>query len=227
MAKREVIQGDGVAWLQQAQLGPEHAIVTSVPDVSEMQPRMPLAAWRALAIEITATACRKVAPASLVVLYQTDIKVDGRTIDKSYLAQHGAEQAGLHCLWHKIVCRTEPGNITYGRPAYGHWMAFSAELQIVAEASSADVLPDLGVMTWARAMPMSAAVATCRFLKRHTRCSVVVDPFCGYGTILAVANEHGLDAVGVELSAKRCRKAERLTTVDGVAHDGNVRPESA
>jgi len=225
MTKREVIQGDGVAWLRQAQLGPEHAIVTSVPDVSEMHPRMSLAAWRALAIEITATACRKVAPASLVVLYQTDIKVDGRTIDKSYLAQRGAEEAGLHCLWHKIVCRTEPGNITYGRPAYGHWMAFSPELQIAAEASSADVLPDLGVMTWARAMPMVAAVATCRFIKRHTACSVIVDPFCGYGTILAVANEHGLDAVGVELSAKRCRKAERLTTADGVAHDGNIRPE--
>jgi tRNA G10 N-methylase Trm11 len=54
---------------------------------------------------------------------------------------------------------------------------------------------------------------------------VVVDPFCGHGTILAVANEHGLDAVGVELSAKRARKARRLTTRDGAADPGNVRPQ--
>jgi tRNA G10 N-methylase Trm11 len=52
----------------------------------------------------------------------------------------------------------------------------------------------------------------------------VVDPFCGLGTILAVANEHGLDAIGVELSSKRARKARRLTTADGVVDRGDVVP---
>ncbi len=223
MATRDVHQGDGIEWLRQAELGPEHAIVTSVPDVSEMQP-LELQAWRRLAVEITRLACTKVAPEAVVVMYQTDIKVDGRTIDKAYLAQRGAEEAGVHCLWHKVVCRTPPGNTTYGRPAYGHWLAFSRELQLPAEASTADVLPGLGVMTWARAMPMSAATATCQFLLRHTACRVVVDPFCGLGTILAVANEFGLDAVGVELSPKRARKARRLTTRDGRADPGDLKP---
>ncbi|MEM6993589.1 MAG: SAM-dependent methyltransferase [Myxococcota bacterium] len=225
MPTREIHHGDGIAWLRDVELGPRHAIVTSVPDVSEMQP-IELQAWRELAIEITRLACTKVGAQSLVVLYQTDIKIEGRTVDKGYLAHHGAEQAGAHCLWHKIVCRTQPGNTTYGRPAFGHWLAFSRELRLPATASTPDVLPELGVMTWARAMPMSAAVATCEFLCRHTACEVVVDPFCGLGTILAVANENGLDAVGVELSAKRARKARRLTTRDGVADPGDVRPES-
>jgi len=35
----------------------------------------------------------------------------------------------------------------------------------------------------------------------------VIDPFCGQGTVLAVANEMGMDALGVELSRKRCRTA--------------------
>jgi tRNA G10 N-methylase Trm11 len=39
----------------------------------------------------------------------------------------------------------------------------------------------------------------------------VVDPFCGVGTVLAVANETGLDAIGVELNRKRARKARTLT----------------
>jgi hypothetical protein len=223
LAGREVHEGDGIAWLKAAQLGPEHAIVTSVPDLSEMQP-LGLQAWRELASDITELACTKVADAAVVVMYQTDIKVDGRTIDKAYLAQRGAERAGVHCLWHKVVCRTAPGNVTYARPAYGHWLAFSRSLRLPAQRSTADVLPELGTMTWARAMPMSAAVATCRFLVEHTACRIVVDPFCGHGTILAVANEHGLDAVGVELSAKRARKARRLTTRDGTADPGNVRP---
>jgi tRNA G10 N-methylase Trm11 len=71
---------------------------------------------------------------------------------------------------------------------------------------------------------MTALVATCRFLREHTACRVVVDPFCGHGTVLAVANEFGLDAVGVELSAKRARKARRMTTRDGEADRGNVEP---
>jgi hypothetical protein len=224
MARREVYDGDGIAWLREAAIGPEHAIVTSFPDLSEMQP-LSLEAWRELFIEVTAMACRKVAAASVVVMYQTDIKVDGRTIDKGYLAMAGAERAGAHCLWHKIVCRTAPGNTTFGRPAYGHWLAFSRELRLPVDASvGPDVLPALGAMTWARAMPMTAAVATCRFLRRRTACTVVVDPFCGLGTILAVANEHGLDAIGVELSSKRARKARRLTTADGIVDPGDVRP---
>lgn len=234
MPSRKVIQGDGIAWLRAAQLGPEHAIVTSIPDVSEMQPSdlgaspgLDLQQWRDLAVEIATLACTRVDPRSLVVFYQTDIKVEGRTIDKGYLVHHGAEQAGAHCLWHKIVCRTAPGNTTFGRPAYGHWLAFSRELRAPVEASTPDVEPDLGPMTWARATPLPATVATCRFLREHTQCRVVVDPFCGHGTVLAVANAHGLDALGVELSAKRARKARRMTMRDGVIDHGNVRPASS
>ena len=39
------------------------------------------------------------------------------------------------------------------------------------------------------------------------RRALVIDPFCGQGTVLAVANEMGMDALGVELSRKRCRTA--------------------
>jgi tRNA G10 N-methylase Trm11 len=50
-----------------------------------------------------------------------------------------------------------------------------------------------------------------RFLSDHTACRTVVDPFCGHGTMLAVANAAGLDALGVELSRKRAEKARALT----------------
>jgi tRNA G10 N-methylase Trm11 len=39
----------------------------------------------------------------------------------------------------------------------------------------------------------------------------VFDPFCGVGTVLAVANALGLDALGVEKSRKRCEQARALT----------------
>ena len=72
------------------------------------------------------------------------------------------------------------------------------------------MLPRLGEMTWARAMGREACDAVARFLLAHTPCRTVVDPFCGLGTMLAVANAHGLDAVGVERSPKRAERARAL-----------------
>ena len=74
-----------------------------------------------------------------------------------------------------------------------------------------DVLPELGEMTWARAMGLSAAEAAVQWLKDHASARCIVDPFCGVGTALAVANKMGLDAIGVELAQGRAQKARELT----------------
>lgn len=209
MAERHVHHGDGLTWLRDHELGREHAVVTSLPDLSEL-PALDLEAWRRWFVDAVTLIGSRIHPEAVAIFYQTDIKHEGRWIDKAHLVQQGADAAGLGCLWHKIVCRTAPGQTTFGRPAYGHWLAFSRELRLAPGASTPDVLPELGEMTWSRAMPMTAAVGSCVFLKGHAACRVVVDPFCGRGTILAVANDHGLDAIGVELSKKRARKARGL-----------------
>ena len=94
----------------------------------------------------------------------------------------GAEAAGSHLLWHKVVCRAPAGTVTPGRPAYAHLLCFSRALRLEPKHSTADVLPRLGEMTWARAMGVEACVAACRFLAAHAGCRVIVDPFCGLGT---------------------------------------------
>lgn len=213
MAERDVHHTDGIAWLRAAELGPEHAVVTSLPDVSELA--LDLDAWRRWFVDAAALICERVHPEGVAIFYQTDIKHDGRWIDKGHLVHTGADRVGASCLWHKVVCRTEPGQTTFGRPAYGHWLAFSRAVRLAPGASTADVLPTLGEMTWSRAMPMAAAVASCVFVRRQTGARVVVDPFCGRGTILAVANDHGLDAIGVEISKKRVKKARNLIVADG------------
>ena len=73
------------------------------------------------------------------------------------------------------------------------------------------MLPRLGEMTWARAMGVEACVQACRFVRDVAHGHTVVDPFCGLGTALAVANALGLHAVGVELSRKRAERAQTLT----------------
>ena len=55
----------------------------------------------------------------------------------------------------------------------------------------------------ANAASISAAERSSLTLNR----AVVIDPFCGQGTALVVANEMGMDAIGVEQSRERCRTA--------------------
>jgi hypothetical protein len=209
-ARREVHCGDGPAWLARGPLPPDHALVTSLPDHSEL-PRLGVEGWRRWFVETAALGCAAVADRAVAIFYQTDVKHDGGWIDKGFLAQLGAERAGSRLLWHKIVCRAPAGVTTFGRPAYAHLLCFSRALRLEPGQSSPDVLPRLGEMTWARAMGREPCDAVARFLLASTPCRTVVDPFCGVGTMLAVANAHGLDAVGVELSPKRAEKARHLT----------------
>lgn len=53
----------------------------------------------------------------------------------------------------------------------------------------------------------------CSYLKAQG-IQTVVDPFCGEGSVLAIANAVGLSSLGLEKSAKRARQAE---TLDGTA----------
>lgn len=122
----------------------------------------------------------------------------------------GADAAGMHLLWHKVACRVAPGVITFGRPAYAHVLCFSRELRLPPGRSTADVLPSLGEMPWSRAMGANVCAAVARFLLEHTAAQVVVDPFCGVGTMLAAANAAGMSAIGVELSRRRAAKARSL-----------------
>jgi hypothetical protein len=207
MPARTVEHGDGVAWLAHALLPADHAIVTSLPDATEV-PDLP--DWEAWFVEVVALACRQIADDAVALFYQTDVKRDGRWVDKSTLVQRGAAAVGSHLLWHKIVCRVPPGVITMGRPSYAHLLAFSRALRLDPGRSTADVLPSTGAMTWARAMGTAACEAAARFLVEETACRVVVDPFCGQGTMLAVANAHGLDAIGIERVARRVKRARAL-----------------
>jgi hypothetical protein len=209
MPDRTVVHGDGAAWLRDARLGAEHAIVTSLPDASEL-PKLGFDGWREWFVDTAALACRTVTRESVAIFFQTDVKREGIWVDKGFLCHLGAERAGASLLWHKVVCRAPAGVTTFGRPAYAHLLCFSRGHRLAPAQSSPDVLPRLGQMTWARAMGVEACEATCRFLEAHTACRTVVDPFCGIGTMLAIANAHGLHAIGVELSMKRATRARTL-----------------
>jgi hypothetical protein len=207
---RVVHTAEALGWLEaQPALDARSALVTSLPDASEV-PALGYEGWRRWFSDAAARLCRATHQDAVTIFFQTDVKREGRWVDKAFLISLGAEAAGSHCLFHKVVCRAPAGLTTFGRPAYAHLQAFSRGLRLEKGQATPDVLPRLGEMPWARAMGVEACEAVVDFLVRFTPCTTVVDPFCGLGTMLAVANRRGLDAVGVELSAKRAERARRL-----------------
>lgn len=208
---REVVQADALAWLASHHATPTDAVITSLPDVSELPGLGGVDAWKRWFVETAAQVLTWPHPGMPVLFFQSDVRHQGVWLDKAYLVHKAAEQAGALAVFHKIVCRKPPGTLTQGRASYSHLLAFTMQQQLIPRRPSADVLPDAGEMPWSRAMGTRACAAACRFLLQETAARRVVDPFCGKGTVLAVANALGLDALGIELSAKRCRAARKLS----------------
>lgn len=206
---RVVHCADALDFLASGPLPADHGVFTSLPDISEFR-RMEFPAWRDWFVAATRLVLSRTHPAMAAIFYQTDVKRDGRWIDKSHLLQLGAEAAGANLLWHKIVCRAPAGKATGGRPGYAHLLCFAHEARDRGERATADVLPELGGMTWARAIGLAAATAGVCWLRDHVGVRGIVDPFCGVGTVLAVANREGLPAIGVERNPGRAAKARAL-----------------
>lgn len=208
MPSRTVHCEDALTWLDDQPVLEGCSIITSLPDVSELN--LPLPQWKKW-FEDAAFKCIEKTPADGVALFfQTDIKKEGEWVDKGFLVLKAAERAKATTLFHKIICRTAPGTITFGRPAYSHLLAFSKGLKLDLSKSSPDVLPDAGETTWTRGMGRKACELAVKFVMHQTATRCIVDPFCGHGSVLAAANALGLDAIGVELSPKRARKARTI-----------------
>jgi hypothetical protein len=205
---RTIVQADALEWMRDNPALAGSSIVTSLPDVSELA--LPFDAWRAWFIAASRQVAAWVPAGGVAIFYQSDVRRAGLWVDKGYLVMRGAEEAGATVLFHKIVCRHAPGTIAVGRPSYSHMIAVTRDERAAPRRPGPDVLPDAGDMPWSRAMGVIACRVAVRFLVEETGCALVVDPFCGRGTVLAVANAMGLDALGVDVSRKRCRAARQL-----------------
>jgi len=222
-----VHQGDALEWLRARGRLAGASVVTSLPDLSEV-PQLGLDGWQRWFQDAAQLTLDAVPDEGVGIFFQSDIKRDGRWIDKGALVARAAEQAGVSLLFHHIVCRKPPGTATFGRATYSHLLGFARVLRARADRASADVLPDAGFMPGTKSMGVRACLDACRFVRAETTTRTVVDPFCGFGTVLAVANALGLHAVGVDVSARMCRRA-RLLEVDPAtwkARPGGARPDA-
>jgi len=207
--ERQVYLEDAIDWLKKQKNLSACSFVASLPDISEFH-GYTLERYRDWFLD-TAKLVLSVCPDDGVTLFfQSDIKLDGVWVDKGYLCQKAAESLGHAELFHKILCRFAPGTRTFGRPSYSHLLAFSKNIKADTSRSTPDVVPDIGEKVWERGMGLEACLIAGEFIQTQTAMRTVVNPFCGQGSMLAVANALGMNAIGIERSPKRVEIAKTL-----------------
>lgn len=214
--ERIVECGDALVWLesQSKESMAGSSFVASMPDISEFS-NSTLAQWKEWFTQTASLIMSRTPDEGVAVFYQSDIKYEGTWVDKGYLVQKAAEQNGMELLWHKIVCRVNPGVATFGKPAYSHILCFSKNLRLHdVSRSTPDVIPELGEKTWVRGMGLENCLMIAHFIATQTQSTTIVQPFCGEGSLLAAASKKGLRGFGIERSPKRAQKARDLQISD-------------
>ncbi|MEZ4846097.1 MAG: SAM-dependent methyltransferase [Bdellovibrionota bacterium] len=207
--KKQIIHADAIEWLNTNELK-DVSIITSLPDISEF-PKLTITAWKNWFIETAKLVMTKCSSEGITIFYQSDIKRDGIWIDKSFLLQQAAEQIHQTLIMHKIVCRVPAGINTQTKVGYSHLLCFSQAPNPTLIKSCTDVLPEAGETTWERGMGINVCKLACEMVKNHTVTRTILDPFCGHGGVLEVANQLGLNAIGIDHKLKNTLIAQNFS----------------
>jgi hypothetical protein len=185
---REIHCEDALAWL--ATYNGAGAIVSRPPGPDAIGPE---------AFSQVLAGCFAVGnPAAL---YLTDFEQHGLHVSAAEMAFHIARHiAGVDLVWHKIALHDFDA-----RPGYSHVLAFGRD--VTAGQATPDVF-DRGTMLYPNATGLVAARMMVEFAGKWAQ--PIIDPFCGYGTVPAVAEALGYDAIGIDIDPEMCERARNL-----------------
>lgn len=206
---RQIIVANSLHWLatQSDQSIPN--TITGICDMDEVtEMKQDINKYVEFFCKIADLIFKKQNPNGYAIFIQTDRKYNREWIDKSNLLTTIAYQNGFKLVWHKIVLRREADRVDLHRPGYSHMLCYT--VNGTSGAATPDVLP-VSKKLYENATPLDAAVSAVEFVKRYnTKNPTIVDPFVGQGTIVAVANYYGIDAIGIDIDSKQAERAKSL-----------------
>ena len=230
---RTIICCDAIKWLTEYDGMLPGSVFTSLPDISEMTAEFNgdfetqvVPAYKKWFVDTVGLICSKLKPDSCLIFLQSDARVinDKKThvdynktcewIDKSFLCSQGVYNNGnMKCLWHKLGLIRALDCKSLGRPAYSHLLCYAHNS--FKYTSTEFITPDVftrGPMLWAKGIGLHSGLIGVNFIRHVMKSDYIIDPFCGVGTVLALGQSVGIpNAIGVELSSKRCHQATVLT----------------
>ena len=163
---RRTLVADSIEWLRhQPRLPRRCHVITSVPDIGELSPRLTPAEYEAWFSRVVKGIMEKLDDESIAIFYQTDGRdagsADGAWLDKGLLCQLGARAAGALCVWQRLAVACFPTQQRHGRPGFAKLLCFSRTHRCAV--SGIDVLPR-GHQSYAGAMGETAAAAAVQYV---------------------------------------------------------------
>jgi hypothetical protein len=190
---RELINDDAVAWIRRQKMIPN--IITGFCDLDETS--LDFEEYLKMVKQMARLALARLHPQGYAIFIQTDRKYQGQWVSKPFILMQAAKEAGVKLLWHKIILHREVGKVDTYRPGYAHMLCFSRDGG--PGAATPDVMPP-GTKSYKNATPEEPALMAAAFIKRYSKAPlVIVDPFVGRGTVMAIANALGMDGVGIDI----------------------------
>lgn len=196
----KIIVADSLEWLdKQSSI---QTIVTSIPDLDETSfNKDNYINFFKNAVKLL---FEKVKPREYIVLMQTDRKINGEWIDKSYLVNDVASDCKIKLLWHKII-KNRDGTFIQ-RPTYTHLLAYSKY------GTPGKAFPDVlssGQHLYNNGSSPNATCYVMRFLQ-DKGIYEILDPFCGMGTIPFIASLFKINSIGIDIDPKQCEYAKKI-----------------
>lgn len=183
----------------------QKAIITSLPDMDEIN--MDIPEWT----KWITRACIQLAAAldddGIIFFYQTNRKHKGYLIDKSWMITNCFYFLGYKKIHEKIVLKQKVNTVSLFRPAHSKIFSFSKKL---TSGKGVPEVFDTGKMLYKNAMGYNAAKSCVNYIKKHVDTDTILDPFCGQGSVLKIANDMGMNAIGIDILKEQCKLAKKL-----------------
>lgn len=181
------------------------AMITSLPDMEEVC--MGEKDWEDWIKKTCKLIINSLDDDGIVIFYQTDRKYNGQVIDKKTLISKEFIELDYKNIFNKIVLKQKPNTVNLFRPTFTNLFGFSKK--ITSGKATPDVI-DCGKMVYKNAMGLNACKTAIDFINTKININTIVDPFCGQGSVLKIANNMGFNSLGIEILKEQCLKAEKL-----------------
>lgn len=189
-------------------------VVTGLPDIEELKLKSvdQYLQWFQSAAKLI---FQKTSIDGYVFFIQTDRKIEGAWIDKSYYLTKVADNNGWRLMWHKLCLNRPVGSANLHRPTYSHILCYSINgrpgngLPDVVEAEKTDRI-------YENSTPLVALDLVMKFLdeKRNKLPKSfdyqIVDPFVGRGSVIYMSLEYGFRSLGIDIDKQQIEYAQTL-----------------
>ena len=204
----KIICDDAFKWLETQKDTSLPTIVTGIPDLDELENlnknEMTVQEYSDFFKSAVKLIMKKVQDDQYIIFMQTDRKMKGQWIDKSYLANTVANELDIHLLWHKIIQNRD--GIYLQRPTYTHLLAFSKK------GTPGEAFQDIVSCGQHLYKNGSSPNATCHIMHFLNKKKIkhIIDPFSGRGTIPFIASLFKINSIAIDIDPKQCQYAKSI-----------------